>query len=229
MLVLRALALVAGLSNAPTSAARALSTNLDISLMASTDVRLSARQGTVTVPPQCIANCNPVNALIAAQCSPQQCCTGTFETEYYNCLLCVGQAANVTDYSTAQGLLTEFEQACQSEGLDIPTLFLPGQGSSLGSATSSKPAGSTRPPTSTRPPASSASQNNNTSTSSSSVSEITVLSIPPSPISQQTVTSIPTLTQPANTPATTNLAQKVYHPSLLAMIVGIIAAGWHLG
>jgi len=53
----------------------------------------------------CIPGLAHVDVLTLVQglgCPVTECCTQSFETGYYNCLMCVGTALNETDYSQAQ-------------------------------------------------------------------------------------------------------------------------------
>jgi len=71
------------------------------------------------IPSSCASICDPVNnevnmvsyisglshldvPILIQGCPATACCTQSFETSYYGCLLCVGTADNVTDYSQAQ-------------------------------------------------------------------------------------------------------------------------------
>ncbi|KAG2114746.1 uncharacterized protein F5147DRAFT_431413 [Suillus discolor] len=55
------------------------------------------------------------------------CCTQSFETSYYNCLLCVGIALNATDYIQAQADLNGLYVSCSDYGYSLQELTLPGQ------------------------------------------------------------------------------------------------------
>ncbi|KAF8883396.1 hypothetical protein BD779DRAFT_1472482 [Infundibulicybe gibba] len=90
--------------------------------------RLSIRQQPPNVPDQCKSNCDPVNTMIANDCTPAQCCTDTFEREYGNCLRCVGEASNVTDYTVPQQTIDLLFEKCEAMGFMIPKpSALPGQ------------------------------------------------------------------------------------------------------
>ncbi|KAH0586968.1 hypothetical protein H2248_005795 [Termitomyces sp. 'cryptogamus'] len=165
---------------------------------------LNARQSdNPDVPSQCKSTCDPVNTAIANNCTPQQCCTATFETQYYNCLVCFGSALNATDYSGAQAVLKELEQECAAHGLGIPTLTLPGQGSS----------GPTNPPA-TSTFASTTSGRSQAGLSSSASTQLSTLSVPStltSRVVQQTVTvdtrtSVPTFASTTVSPSTSTTA-----------------------
>jgi len=86
------------------------------------------RQTTGQVPPQCESLCNPINAL-AANCTLSQCCLATFDTGYFNCFVCVGTAANVTDYSVPQSIVDKLYDQCAIAGYQLPVLTFPGQNS----------------------------------------------------------------------------------------------------
>ncbi|KAF8963431.1 hypothetical protein BDZ97DRAFT_1028278 [Flammula alnicola] len=53
-------------------------------------------------PPQCETQCDPITSVVAAGCQISTCCQASFEMGYFNCLECVGQAFNLTDYSPDQ-------------------------------------------------------------------------------------------------------------------------------
>jgi len=85
---------------------------------------LHVRQsGVPNIPAQCAVTCDAPNTLIAANCTIAQCCTTQFETEYFQCLQCVGMAANLTDYTPAQALITNLTLACEAGGVTLPDLF----------------------------------------------------------------------------------------------------------
>ncbi|KAJ3570166.1 hypothetical protein NP233_g4587 [Leucocoprinus birnbaumii] len=67
---------------------------------------IAARQnpGNGTVPTACKSNCDPINA----------------ETQ------CVGGALNITDFRAAQAVLDDLIVQCDSRGLNVPKLTLPG-------------------------------------------------------------------------------------------------------
>lgn len=80
-----------------------------------------------TVPDACKTDCDPINARIVQGCSPQDCCQSNFVNEYFQCLKCVGGARNATDFTRAQLTLDDLTVQCDSRGLNVPKLTLPGQ------------------------------------------------------------------------------------------------------
>lgn len=78
------------------------------------------------VPDACKPDCDPINTRVTEGCSPQQCCTATFVTGYFNCLKCVGGALNATDFTPAQQVLDDLTAQCDARGLNVPKLTLPG-------------------------------------------------------------------------------------------------------
>jgi hypothetical protein len=77
------------------------------------------RRQNTGIPSQCTSTCDPINnevnavgctpglayvdvLIIVQGCPVTACCTQSFETGYYNCFMCVGNADNATDYSQAQ-------------------------------------------------------------------------------------------------------------------------------
>ncbi|KAG6809348.1 hypothetical protein H0H92_000597 [Tricholoma furcatifolium] len=157
---------------------------------------LSARQtSTSSVPAPCVSTCTaPLDAL-ANNCTPQECCSSTFETEYYNCIVCVANTEGITDFTAPQQELEDLQQLCASDGLAIPTLFFPGQGpSSSGSSSSAKPTTTASSKTATSPSSS-------TSTSASVTTTFSSLSVPPiTSVTQQTVTAVTSATTPTPSP-----------------------------
>ncbi|KAG8218269.1 hypothetical protein J3R82DRAFT_3880 [Butyriboletus roseoflavus] len=128
---------------------------------------LERRQVSVTspssVPAQCTSTCNPVNNEVSlvsvashfspvltprvgvtipwlhsiSGCPATACCTISFETEYYNCLECVGMALDTTNYATAQNSLNLLYTTCVDMGFVLPQLALPGEPASGSNSTSS--------------------------------------------------------------------------------------------
>ncbi|OAX36252.1 hypothetical protein K503DRAFT_318690 [Rhizopogon vinicolor AM-OR11-026] len=90
-----------------------------------------------STPSQCTSTCDVVSSELNAGCSPTACCTQSFETSYYDCLLCVGTADNATDYSQAQTDLDELYTSCYDQGYTLQELTLPGQNPSRTLSTSS--------------------------------------------------------------------------------------------
>ncbi|KAF5371964.1 hypothetical protein D9615_008064 [Tricholomella constricta] len=209
------------------AAARSLSAILEISQISPALDGLSVRQSLPNVPQQCKADCDPVNTIIANQCAPKECCTATFETQYYNCLLCVGNSLNITDYTAPQDTLDLFQQQCARNGLPIPTLTLPGQGASSGASAPPNPA-----PTSTRPGPTPTSRSGTSSTT-----PLPTLPVPSPPISQQTITALSTSDQATGAPADptngppndNNSGSREYGVSCFTVgFVSFILAAWQL-
>ncbi|KAF8883422.1 hypothetical protein BD779DRAFT_1539872 [Infundibulicybe gibba] len=76
-----------------------------------------------SVPSQCQANCD-----LVIMCTPLQCCTQTFENQYFTCFQCVGAATNVTDYTQLQADIDALFLQCSTRGFVLarPSAF-PGQ------------------------------------------------------------------------------------------------------
>ncbi|KAG1902828.1 uncharacterized protein F5891DRAFT_1021356 [Suillus fuscotomentosus] len=113
----------------------------------------SYKRQSSTVPPQCTSICDPVNDEVNDGCPMTTCCTQSFETSYYDCLLC------------AQSDLDGLYVSCSDYGYSLQELTLPGQNPSRTLLTSS----STRTST-----------DGGTSPSPTSVSSPTSLSVPTS-------------------------------------------------
>ncbi|KAG1845662.1 hypothetical protein F4604DRAFT_1504353, partial [Suillus subluteus] len=143
---------------------------------------LSPSKRQTSTPSQCTSTCDPVQSEVNDGCPITACCTQSFETSYYDCLLCVGTADNTTDYSQAQTDLDNLYVACYDNGYSLQELTFPGQNPSRTLSTSS-PAGT---PTSTSP---------------ASVSVLTSVSAPTS-ISQTTI--LPSSTSPASSGTSTS-------------------------
>ncbi|KAG2064151.1 hypothetical protein BDR04DRAFT_1110539 [Suillus decipiens] len=157
---------------------------------------LSYKRQSSSTPSQCTSTCDPVNNEVNAGCPITACCTQSFETGYYDCLLCVGTALNATDYTQAQADLDELYVSCYDNGYTLQELTLPGQNPSRTLSTSS-PAG-TSTTTGTSPVS---------VLSSTSVSKITVLPSSVSSASSGTSTSANgTATSSTSTPTTSSAA-----------------------
>ncbi|KAJ7929112.1 hypothetical protein B0H13DRAFT_2181578 [Mycena leptocephala] len=144
---------------------------------------LNSRQsGLPAVPPQCVSTCEPVNTILETNsCPPAECCTKSFQSEYFGCLKCVGLAANVTnaEWAQAQTLVDALTVACSIEGFTLPELTLPGQNPNRTLSTVS----------------------GSHTSKASAISQITLTALPSSLapstiISQKTVTEVPTPTSP---------------------------------
>ncbi|KAG1753229.1 hypothetical protein EDB19DRAFT_817576 [Suillus lakei] len=142
----------------------------------------SYKRQSSSVPSQCTSTCDPVYTEMNTGCPITACCTQSFETSYYNCLLCVGTADNATDYTQAQADLDNLYISCSDYGYSLQELTFPGQNPSRTLSTSSLTATSTI-----------------VGTSPTSVSVPTSVSAPTSvsvPISQTTI--LPSSTSPAS-------------------------------
>jgi len=61
----------------------------------------------------CITGISHVDVPILVQgCTAKVCCTQIFQTDCYNCLLCIGTADNTTNYSAAQINLDSESMRC---------------------------------------------------------------------------------------------------------------------
>ncbi|KAG1739904.1 uncharacterized protein EDB91DRAFT_372965 [Suillus paluster] len=172
-----------------------------------------------SVPSQCTPVCDPVNAEVNSGCPITACCTQSFETSYYNCLLCVGTAMNATDYTQAQSDLDTLYLSCYDYGYTLQELTLPGQNPSRTLSTS-LPVSSSTTATSVSATATSVSATatsvsatattvsataTTVSATATTVSASTVLSSSTSPASSGTATSPAssgTLTSPTSSSAT---------------------------
>jgi len=147
---------------------------------------LNSRQsGLPEVPPQCVSTCDPVNTILETNsCPPAECCTKSFQSEYFGCLKCVGLAANVTnaEWAQPQALVDGLTVACSIEGFTLPELTFPGQNPNRTLSTVS----------------------GSHTSKASAISQITISALPSSlapstTISQKTVTEVPTPTSPSST------------------------------
>ncbi|KAG1811188.1 uncharacterized protein BJ212DRAFT_1589440 [Suillus subaureus] len=155
----------------------------------------SYRRQSSSIPSQCTSTCDTVQSEESVGCPITACCTQSFETTYYNCLLCVGTADNVTDYTQAQTDLDELYVACVDYGYSLQELTFPGQNPSRTLSTTSRAETSTVTGTS---PA---------SVSVPTISQITILPSSTSPASSGTSTSASgTATSSTSTPATSGAA-----------------------
>lgn len=86
------------------------------------------RQSTVPeVPSQCASVCSSVLPVLAAGCTVTQCCLATYETQLFNCFMCVGEATNTTDYGEPQITMDMVYDICASLGIQLAPLTFPGQ------------------------------------------------------------------------------------------------------
>jgi hypothetical protein len=116
----------------------ALSLAVPVVSAASNGRELARRQVSVgspsPLPSQCTSTCSPVNNEINLGCPVTACCTTTFESQYYNCLACVGTALHVANFSTYQNSLNLLYTTCVDVGFVLPRMELPGQSNATGSA-----------------------------------------------------------------------------------------------
>jgi len=211
---------IAGLLSLPLSGARSLNAvNVDIGQI-SAGTGMIARQNTGNVPAQCKSMCDPVSQI--SECTYQTCCTATFETQYFNCALCVGNADGITDYTAPQALFNLFRQRCASVGFLVPALVFPGQ-STAGTGVSTSLSNSSQRSLSV--PAAPV------TTSASGIPTLPVPS-PTTHISQQTITSLSSTAGTTGTigaPASSSSVLRVYGISpLAAVMVNLFVAAWHL-
>ncbi|KAJ7047861.1 hypothetical protein C8F04DRAFT_1060307 [Mycena alexandri] len=174
-----------------------------------------SRQINIPSPPQCDSSCDPINTIAQQSCPITECCTPLFQSGYFDCLKCVGIADNATtaDFALAQTDLDDFTIACSKEGFALPELTLPGQNPNRTLATASGVPSSTK-----------------------SISQITVSSLPSgilnssslpatSTISQKTVTSVPTQSSASSPPGPTTSTtpnSAVHHFGGLSMAMGFL-------
>ncbi|KAG2151710.1 hypothetical protein BD769DRAFT_973 [Suillus cothurnatus] len=144
---------------------------------------LYKRQG--PTPSQCTPSCDPVQSEMNDGCPIAICCTQSFETSYYNCLLCVGTAENTTDYTTSQADLDNIYVSCYNSGYPLQELTLPGQNPSRTLPTTSSDITSTTTDTSSA----SVSASTSVTSVSSSISQTTILPSSSSSTSSGTSTS----------------------------------------
>ncbi|KAG1845668.1 hypothetical protein F4604DRAFT_1818469, partial [Suillus subluteus] len=97
---------------------------------------LSYKKQTSSVPSQCASACDPVQNEENAGYPKSTCCTHSFEKSYYDCLLCIGTAVDVTDYTQAQAHLDQLYVSCYDHGYSLEGRTLPGRDLSLARTTS---------------------------------------------------------------------------------------------
>ncbi|KIL67401.1 hypothetical protein M378DRAFT_159824 [Amanita muscaria Koide BX008] len=119
-------------------------------------------------------------------CTPQACCTSTFEQDYLACFTCIGKAQNNTDYTSYQTQLDQFTAACDASGISVPKLTFPGQdpNRALPSLTLGTLPASTTRTTATNSPGG----------STTSVVQTTITTLPTIATSPTTITTLPTTT-----------------------------------
>ncbi|PPR03329.1 hypothetical protein CVT24_012605 [Panaeolus cyanescens] len=168
------------------------------------------RQGAIpSVPSQCKSTCDPINTILSTGCRPQQCCTESFTKGYFDCFECVADSVGLTDFTDAQTIVDGIITTCAARGISLPVLTFPGQNPSRTLATVAPP--STSNPTTSRTTISNT--GDVTSTPDSSTTRI----------SQSTVTSLPTPTTPAPSPATTPGAGFIIRVTRGEVLSGAIA------
>ncbi|PPQ68358.1 hypothetical protein CVT26_005920 [Gymnopilus dilepis] len=146
------------------------------------------------VPAGCESTCDPVNTAVAAGCTPSACCQPSFEMGFFNCFECVGNATHVTDFSEPQQDVDALVDTCAALGFALPKLTFPGQNpnrtiSSVASSKASTAASSSTLGIASQITISDPSQTSLLSTTSTSQ------------LVQSTVTSPPSDTSSANSPA----------------------------
>ncbi|KAJ7163819.1 hypothetical protein C8R43DRAFT_254633 [Mycena crocata] len=173
--------------------------------------------GNPVVPPQCASTCDPINTILETNtCPPATCCSDLFQSGYFNCLKCVGLAANATvaEFAQAQTLLDGLTVACSKEGFSLPELTLPGQNSSRTLSTVSSGG-----------------------RVSTTLSQITISALPsltsgtPMPILSQKTVTAPTFesttsTGPAAPTTSTNSNDAAKHVVYMTPVLASIIAGW---
>ncbi|KIJ30200.1 hypothetical protein M422DRAFT_53876 [Sphaerobolus stellatus SS14] len=91
---------------------------------------LLGRQSPPSVPPECQGNCTmPLNTEQTCGNPPQpNClCSVDLENSYFDCLLCLGQVLNTTDYTSSQGIIDQLTTECDDFGIPLEKLTFPGQ------------------------------------------------------------------------------------------------------
>ncbi|KAJ7047842.1 hypothetical protein C8F04DRAFT_1247447 [Mycena alexandri] len=80
------------------------------------------------IPKTCQTGCAPFAPFFdGAACAITQCCSAIFQTGYFDCFLCVGNATGATDYTIAQDYVDVLTTSCIAENFTLPLLSLPGQ------------------------------------------------------------------------------------------------------
>lgn len=152
-----------------------------------------------SVPSQCTSTCDPIQNEENAGYPMTACCTQSFETSYYNCLLCVGTAVNATDYTRAQANLDQLYISCYDHGYSLKGRTLPDQDLSRTYSTSSRATSKTSTVAGTSP----TSVSILTSVSApTSTSETTILPSGASSASGMSTSANGTATSPSSTPNT---------------------------
>ncbi|KIK48068.1 hypothetical protein CY34DRAFT_798697 [Suillus luteus UH-Slu-Lm8-n1] len=163
-----------------------------------------------SVPSQCTSTCDPVQTEVNAGCPITACCTQSFETSYYNCLLCVGTAMNATDYTQAQADIDQLYVSCYEYGYSLQELTFPGQNPSRTLSTSSRAGTST-----------------GVGTSSASTSPTPVLS--PTSVSAPTSISKTTILPSSASPASSGTASGTTTSSTSTSTTSSAALGLNVG
>ncbi|KAG1845670.1 hypothetical protein F4604DRAFT_1936837 [Suillus subluteus] len=167
---------------------------------------LSYKRQSSSVPSQCASACDPVQNEENAGYPKSTCCTQSFEKSYYDCLLCVGTAVDVTDYTQAQADLDQLYVSCYDHGYSLEGRTLPGQDLSLARTTSSR-ATTSKTDTVADTSTTSVSALTASASATTSTSETTTLSSGASSTSSETSTSAnSTATSSSSTPDTASSA-----------------------
>ncbi|ESK93578.1 hypothetical protein Moror_1584 [Moniliophthora roreri MCA 2997] len=108
---------------------------------------------TLNIPPQCNGQgsaCIVVQPYLASgQCEPRNCCTDIFGSNMEQCLICIGGALHLTNFTEPQTTLDQFVQWCATMGTPIEKITLPGQDPNRPLNIPSFTASTSTPPTST--------------------------------------------------------------------------------
>lgn len=172
-----------------------------------------------SVPSQCTSTCDPVLNEVNAGCPMTACCTQSFETSYYNCLLCVGTAMNATDYTQAQADIDQLYVSYYDYGYSLQELTFPGQNPSRTLSTSSRAGTSAGVGTS---PASAPVPTSVTVSAPTSISKTTILPSSASPASSGTANGTTTSSTSTSTTSSAALGLNVGGSGDWALITATI-------
>ncbi|KAG2151713.1 hypothetical protein BD769DRAFT_1658147 [Suillus cothurnatus] len=166
-----------------------------------------------STPSQCTPSCDPVQAEMNDGCPITACCTQAFGTSFYNCILCVGAADNVTDYTTVQAYIDNIYVACYDYGYSLQELTFPGQNPSRTLSTTSSDIISTitgTTPASVSSPTTTVSVPTSVTSTPTFISQTTILPSSASSVSSGMSTSTNgTATSPTSVSATSSAALKL--------------------
>ncbi|KAF5322794.1 hypothetical protein D9619_001175 [Psilocybe cf. subviscida] len=184
-----------------------------------------------TVPSQCQNDCTPTVLAIldSNQCSIVTCCSTTFNTGFFNCAKCVGQASSTSNFTIIQETLDMLHNQCASVGISLPKLTFPGQNpnrqlSSVASVASTRAASGSQAAASSSAPGS----NSTVATpSSTGISQITITALDPT-ITSPTIAQS-TVTSPANTAPASAGTRAICAPFIQSWAIASIAAIPFLG